>query len=256
MVVRSVEAYDQGVILRDDRVTDRYTVASGANYITAVKAVLDGAGINLQNLEANDKTLPAALDWEPGTSKLEIVNALLSAINYRPLWFNEDGHAIAQGYVSPSVAPTEYTYRNDMDSVLFPDVEETLELFDVPNKWVMVVSEPDRAVITSTYTNTAASSPTSTVSRGRTIVDFREDNEAADQTTLDAKVARIAFEASQVYGTVDFETAIMPMHSFADVIELEYTDMGIDYKFAEHMWDFELRAGAPMNHSIRRVVTV
>lgn len=255
VVTREVEAYDQLQVLIDDKVTDRYTVTTGTNYITAIKAILDGAGITNQNLTATSKTFPTDRDWGPGTTKLKIINELLDSINYKSLWFDEDGLAVAQPYVSPKDRASEYTYKDDDESVIFPDVEQNLDLFNIANKWVLVVSEPDRTPLTSTYTNTNANSPTSTVSRGRTIVDFRQVD-AADQSTLDDKVQRIAFEASQVYEHVDFYTPIMPAHSNDDVFTLEFSNLGISAKYSEHAWSFDLKAGARMKHNIRRVVTI
>lgn len=254
-VIREVDAYDQLQVLTDDKVTDRYTVAAGTNYITAVQTLLTNAGITAQNLTATTSVLPTALDWAPGTPKLTIINALLSAINYRSLWFNEAGQAIAQPYVSPSVRASDYTYIDDSQSVTFPEVEQGLDLFGVANKWVLVVTEPDQSVITSTYTNSNSASPTSTVNRGRTIVDFRTDT-APDQVSLDAKVQRLAFEASQVYEQTNFETAIMPMHSENDVVTLTFSVLGISAKYSEVSWTYDLVAGARMKHQIRRVVDV
>ncbi|MGM0882587.1 MAG: hypothetical protein ACQEXQ_16290 [Bacillota bacterium] len=256
VVTREVEAYDLLQVLKDDKVTDRYTVAAGTNYVTAVKALLDGAGLTTQNLTATNLTLPTARDWAPGTEKLRIINDLLGAINYRSIFFDEDGQAVAQPYVSPADRASEYTYRDDQDSVIFPEIEQSLDLFAIANKFTLVVSEPDRTPLVSTYTNTNPSSPTSTVSRGRTIVDYREQQEAADQASLDAKVQRIAFEASQVYESVEFETAIMPQHSDLDVYTLEFTGLGISAKYSEQSWEMPLKSGSRMKHRIRRVVSI
>ncbi|MEJ8546634.1 hypothetical protein [Brevibacillus borstelensis] len=256
VITRMVEAYDLLQVLVDDKVDDRYTVTRGTNYIAAVKTLLDRSGIAGQNLTATDKTLPSDRDWDPGTTILSIINDLLGAVNYRSLWFDEHGIAVAQPYVTPASRASEYTYRDDDKSVIFPDVEQSLDLFAVPNKWVLVVSEPDRPPLVSTYTNSNPESPTSTVSRGRTIVDYREYEEAADQSTLDARAQRIASEASQVYESVEFETAIMPMHSDMDCLTLEFTALSISDKYIETSWEFDLRAGARMRHRIRKVVNV
>lgn len=258
-VIRDVEAYDQLVILRDDRVADRYTIAAAVNYISGtngVKALLDSAGIAMQNLTPTTKTTPVAVDWPPGTSKLKIVNDLLLAINYRSLSFDEVGRAVAKPYIVPTASPVEYVYQDDGLSVLSPEATETLDLFDVANKWVLVVSEPDRTPISSTYTNANASSPTSTVSRGRTIVDFRESVDAVDQATLDALAQRLAFEASQVYASVEFRTATMPMHGDSDVIEVYFEPLGVGAKYVEHTWSLPLEVGGQMRHDVRRVVSV
>jgi hypothetical protein len=256
---REVEAYDQLQVLVDDVVDSRYSIASGVNYISGangIKAILDSAGITIQNLTSTTSVLPAARDWDPGTTKLQIINDLLGAINYRSLFFDEDGIAVAMPYVSPAGRASEYTYIDDSLSVIFPEVEQELDLFGIPNKWTLVVSEPDRSVLTSTYTNSNASSLTSTVSRGRTISKYLPNQEAADQTTLDALALRTAFEASQVFETVSFGTAIMPMHSDLDVFTLTFSALGISAKYSEVSWEFELKAGAQMKHRIRKVVYV
>lgn len=258
-ILRDIEAYDQLIVLRDDRIIDRYTVAAGVNYISGangLRALLEGAGIVAHNLTATAKVTPAAMDWAPGTSKLRIANDLLAALNYRSLFFDENGVAIATPYVAPSNAPVEYSYVDDSDSVLYREMTEELDLYEVANRWVLVVSEPDRPALSSTYTNASASSPTSTVTRGRTITDFREGVNAADQATLDALVSRLAFEASQVYHAVTLETGIMPHHSDSDVIKLVSADLQISALFSEPSWEMPLRIGAKMRHRLRKVVTV
>ncbi len=255
-VTRDIEAYDLLQVLIDEKVKDRYTVTAGTNYIIAIKTLLDSSGLTMQNLTATDKTLPTARDWAPGTTKLQIINDLLGAINYRSLFMDENGVSVAQPYVSPEQRPSEYTYSDDDESVIFPEMEQGLDLFNVPNEWVLVVSEPDRSPLISVYTNVNPDSQTSTISRGRTIVDYREQQEAADQASLDAKAQRLAYEASQVFEQVQFETAIMPFHSHSDVFTLEYTKLGISAKYSESSWSFDLKAGARMKHQIRRVVSI
>lgn len=258
-IVREVDAYDQLQILRDDVVTDRYTVAAGVNYISganAVQALLTSAGITSYSLDPTASTLPAALDWDPGTTKLKIINDLLNAINYGSLWFDQAGVAQAHPYVLPSARATEFTYSDDSQSVIAPNVQDVLDLFGVPNKWVAVVSEADRPVLTSSYTNSNPLSPTSTVSRGRTIVDFRTDISAADQTTLDAAVSRLAALASQVYEQVQFSTALMPMHGDSDALAFNFSELGISKTYIETEWILPLKAGALMTHTMRRVVPV
>jgi hypothetical protein len=254
-VLREIEAYDQLQILKDDRVTGQYLISSGTGYLTAIKTLLDGAGVTIQNLTASDKTLPVDREWDGGTTKLQIINELLSALNYDPLFFDENGVAVARPYVSPDLRASEYTYVDNEASVIFPDVSETLDLFNIPNQFVLIVSQPDRPVLKSVYTNTNAGSPTSTVSRGRIISDYRSVD-AADQTTLDSLAQSAAFKASQIYQSVDFSTAIMPQHSYNDVLTLRFSRLGIDAKYEEIGWTMPLKAGGQMQHTIRRVVTV
>lgn len=257
IVTREVDAYDQLVVLRQDKVTDRYAIAAGTAYTTAITTLITSVGGITALIVPSALTLPAAVEWEPGTTKLRILNDLLGAINYGSAWFDELGRLICRPYQSPADRAIEYTYDDTTASVRTGKAGQTLDLFEVPNKWVGIVSEADRPVLRSEYTNVNPASPTSTVSRGRTIVaDPLTELDAADQTTLDAKIARLAFEASQVYEGVKFDTAVMPFHSNADVFALKIPGLAIDGKYSEHTWSFDLAVGSTMSHVVRRVVTV
>lgn len=253
---REVEAYDQTVILKDHRTTGRYTVTQGTNAIDAVRDLLVDSGIQKHALVSTDETFARDHDWEPGTERLEMVNDILGWLNYSPIYFNSAGAAVARPYESPSDRSVGYTYRTDDKSVLFPEVDQELDLFSVANHWLLVVSEPDAAPMSASYTNDDPSSPTSTVNRGRTITDFRESQEATSQAALDAKAKRLAEYASQVYEAVEISTALMPHHESSEVIQLDYPEVGAKTKYSEHKWSMNLKAGAAMDHRLRRVVNV
>jgi hypothetical protein len=252
-VTREVNAYDPLKVFTDDKVLTRYTVAAGAKYTDSVSTLL---GSIPKIVAPSTKTLPAAMEWEPGTTKLKIINELLGAINYEALSFDEDGKAIAQSYRDPQTRAEEFTYGVGVAGLVVPNADQELDLFDVANAWSLTVSDPDKPPLTATYTNSDPASPTSTVRRQRTIVDFRTEEDAADLATLQAKVARLAFEASQVYEALNFTTALMPIHSGNDVYRIVYPSLAINTKYTEQTWSLDLRAGSTMKHRARRVVTV
>jgi len=255
LVTRDVDGFDLLQVLVDDCVSTRYSVSASTAYTSAVATVLASAGL-AGNIHASTSVLPVAMEWDPGTPKLRVINDLLSAINYQSLSFDEDGRAVVAEYVSPAARAEGYTYADDTDGLIIPEVDQELDLFSVANQWTLVVSEPDRDAIYASYSNTDPSSPTSIPRRGRTITDFRTEQQAVDIVALYAKVARLAFEASQIYEAIDIQTALMPVHSGNDVLRLRYGPLGIDDKYSEQSWSMGLRAGAPMKHRVRRVVSV
>lgn len=255
-VYRDIEAYDGLVILDDDKFTSRYNIPAGTKYTKAVEDILSSAGITRFNIQDKGDALTNDKEFKIGTSKLEAVNELLSAINYTPIWVDARGYFTAYPYVSPADRRAEYTYADDELSVIYNGMEEELDLTEVANTWVVTQSNPEKTPLTSTKENTSEDSPTSTVNMGRTIVDFREIDDIADQATLDAYVERIAFEASQVFGKLKFKTALMPFHEYADVIHVKYDALKIDYKFSETNWTMKLEAGGEMEHEVRRVVNI
>lgn len=256
LVSRDIEGYDQLLVLQDDKVLDRYSVAAGVAYTTAISTLIATVTGMVVAIVPSALTLPAAVEWEPGTTKLRILNDLLGAINYESAYFDEAGTLVCRPYLSPQSRAPEYTYDDGSATVRSGNASQTLDLYDIPNRWRLVKSEADQAALTSTYTNTSPTSPTSTVSRGRTIVKLVTEQDAADQATLDAKAARLGFEASQVFEVVKFDTAIMPFHSNADVLTLDIPALGVAAKYSEHTWSFKLDLGERMSHTVRRVVTV
>lgn len=252
-VNRSVDGYDLLQFLADDKVANRYVVTAGTVYTTAVNTLLPSAG----NVHVSALTAPTDIEWDPGTSKLAIVNDLLSTVNYESLSVDENGVFEVRPYRTPTERGPEYTYADDRDGLMLPAIDQTLDLFAIPNNWVRVVSQPDRDPLVATYTNNDPASLTSTVRRGgRTITDFASVNDAADQATLDGIVARAAFEGSQVYEAIEFSTGMLPIHSGNDVYRITFGPLGVDDVYAEHKWSMDLKAGAPMTHRARRLVSL
>lgn len=257
VVTREVTAYDQLQVYSDDLVSNRYGIAAATNVIGAVQTLLASTLIPPRTrVTPHAGTLAAAKEWEPGTSKLRIINDLLGMVNYESLSFDEDGVAVVQSYRSPLERATEWVYADDHQGLIMPEAGQALDLFSIPNRWVLVVSEPDQTPLVSTYTNADPASPTSTVRRQRTITDYRTEQEAVTQVALDAKAARLAFEASQVYEAVSFRTGLMPLHSGNDVYRITLSSLAVNAIYAEQSWTLTMKAGASMEHLARRVVTV
>jgi len=257
VVTRDVEAYDQGVVLQTYLADQPYYVAAGALVTDAITEILATTpGIVSYSVVKSTKTIPALRVWDAGTAHLKIVNELTSSINYEALWFDEDGTAIAAPYVAPQDRPVGYHYEADEVSVLMPGASQSLDLYKQPNKWVLVVSQPNRPPLVATYTNTDPASPTSTVRRGRTITDFRTETDVTDQAVLNAKAIQLGQEAAEVYEQLEFGTAIMPMHGHRDVLFLGYPELGIAAEVSETKWSYSLAPGAEMKHTARRVVVL
>jgi hypothetical protein len=258
IILRNVDAYDLGLILKQDKFTDRYAIGRGAKYHDAIIKILTSAGIDIDNIniQYTNKVIDRDIEFEIGTEKKIAINQLLTEINYTSLFVDENGIFISYQYISPSDREAEITYRDDQFSVLYPDIEEELDLFDVANVFTVVASNPDTLPLSYTYVNDNPESITSIISRNRKIVDYREIENISDMNTLKNYVKRIAFEASQVYGHVTFNTAIMPIHGYINVLNLKDTKLGINDKYSETSWRIPLETGGIMRHTVRKVVNV
>ena len=251
-----VDAYDASLILKEDCFDNRYRIVAGTKYASAVNTILASAGIWKINIPDHSGVISVDKEFEIGTTKLTAVNQLLKEINYTSIWVDENGYFRAAPYVIPTSREIEYEYRNNSISLINTEATQEEDLFAVPNKWIRVVSNPEKTVLVSSYTNDSATSKTSTINRGRTIVNYESVDDIADQTTLDAYVKRIAYESSNIFGYFKFSTALMPQHSFLDCIYVEHTEFGISTKYIETSWEMDLQVGGQMNHNLRRVIHI
>lgn len=256
-ITREVEAYDGLIILDQDKFTTRQYYPAGTLYEQVITEILRSAGINKINIEIpSGATLPNDKEFAIGETKLTVINDLLNSINNTPLWVDASGYYRTSRYERPDEKPVGYTYSDREMSIIVKGIEEELDLFNIPNSWVVTVTNPESEPLTARLDNNNPESPTSIPSRNRRIVDFREVEDISSQATLNNYVERIATEASQVYGRVKFSTPIMPFHEYYDVIRLQYSDMGIDDKFSETSWTIKLEAGSEMEHEARKVVNI
>lgn len=255
-VQRSITAYGLMQVLHDDKFLDTYTVNQGVLVVDAVVGILSSAGINDYNISPSDKVVPRTIQFDIGTKKAEAVNELLSIINYTPIYDDADGYFTSGPYRPPSERPVDYVYKDDSQSVILQGVEEELDLFGVPNVFVVVRTNPEETPLKSVLTNDNANSPLATINRGRNIVEYREINDIADQETLDAYTQRVAFEASQVYGRIRWQSSLMPIHSYSNVLQFDFGQLGISGKYLELAWEMQLATGGTMTHELRQVVAL
>ena len=257
------EGMDLTLALKEDAVLDRYVVASGSNVVNAVGTLVNGVGFSHFDIDSHSGVLPSAMEWPPGTSKLKICNDLLGSIGYHSLTSNPDNsRPKSQVYQDPQTAEVQYAFaiQYDPTSVIRPGIDTTLDLHAIPNTWVGFVSEPDRATLRSVVVNDDPASLTSTVSRGRTIVEVvntsnREQGAPPiDQATLDAVVLRAAQEDSAIFEEVKFTTGLIPFHRYGHVFTVDWGEGPLRYR--ETHWKMDCKIGGEMHHTMRRSVTI
>lgn len=254
VIMREIEAYDPCVILKEDKFDNRYLIPTGMTYTAAITQILNDAGITKVNITAHDGTIGADKEFEIGTDKLSAVNQLLGEINYTSIWVDTNGYFVARPYIIPSERDAEYEYRTDDLSIIEHGATEEVDLFGVPNKWVVVCSTPDKAVLVSQYVNDLPTSRTSTISRGRVITDFRQVDDILDQETLDEYTKRIAYNDSWVYEKLNFSTLPMPHHDYLNCLYIDHKLLGAASKYIETSWTIDLNG--QMTHNCRRVIRI
>ena len=252
---RNIDAYDKLQILIDDGFTARIVADEGERVTDFIVELLQEAGIKKINIERSDKEFPTWMSWDPDVSRLEVINELLGVINYEKLYVDEYGYFVSRPYRTPNQRASEYTYETNHVSVITPGATVEEDYFNVANQFVGVVSEPDRVPLTYTYENTNEESPTSIPRRGRTITKYI-DSDSVDLETLQGEVEKVAYEDSQIVTKMEFTTAIMPMHSYNDILRIKHDKLGINARFQEVSWSMPLSATGTMSHSAKEILPI
>jgi hypothetical protein len=132
--MRTIPIYDQMSILDRDTVGANFKIAAGAVYTEEIERVLTGAGIKKILITASTSVLPADRTWEEGTKKTVVINELLDSIGYGSIFFDAEGVATCKPYVLPFQRPIDFIYVDDERSILADEAEETLPLWEAPNR--------------------------------------------------------------------------------------------------------------------------
>lgn len=255
-IVRDIEAYDICQILKEDKFRNRYFVAKGYKYTAIVKQLINSAGIHGVDIYPSSATLNRDREWEIGTSKLTVINDLLAEMNYVSLYSNETGLLVSKPYQLPNNKEVKHKYTMQNSKIIAYSGSDELDLFNVPNVWVVVATNAEGANYVSQYENNHTASPTSIAKRGRNIVDYREVDDIANQEALDDYVKRIAYNASSTYNHVEFSTLLMPGHDYSDALYINHSRLGVEGKYIETSWTMNLRVGGNMTHSARKAVFI
>lgn len=250
-----VEAYDRCWRVRDTYTEGILSLAEGTNYITAVKQLLTAAGI----AAVIETPTSAALseireDWDVGTSYLEIINELLSEINYKPLYFNAQGAAVLEPFFVPTAENIQHVLdSNEIRTLMLPANERSTDIYSAPNVFLCICSNPDKdGVLTATAVNDNPQSPLSVQRRGRRIMRVENVNNIASQSELDAYAARLRNESLFTGEVITVSTALFPGFGVDDVTALVLPDLTAICK--ERRWEMDLRVGGDMKHTLERVV--
>lgn len=251
----NINGYDFGKIALDDKISAPIYMNSGEVYTSMALQV---AGTVYDQIEFVDspKMRNSEVEFRIGTSKLDVINGLLKAISYNPLYFDEIGVGHVTEYVFPEDRSVEWTYRADEQSIIVDGMKKASNMFEVPNKYVRYVENADAQYLISTYVNDDFSSPYSTFNRGRTIVDIASVQDIATQSDLDAYVRKVASESMRATETLEFSTLNMPWHGYLNCLFVDVPAYGIKGKYLETQWEMDLKHGGKMKHHCEKVIIV
>lgn len=248
-----ITAYDLTYLAKRSKIEDRILIPAGTLYTAAIGAQIIASGITNFLLEPNAAVITENReDWDPGTSRLTIINDLLAEINYNSLWMDNSGLIRGTPYRQATAENITIEYRNDAFSLLLPEDSSTTDVFDRPNVFIAVVENPEKSAnMRAVAVNDDPSVDFSTVNIGR-VAEYEKLDNIASQAELQAYVNNKKFKSLLATQEITFSTAANPAHSAFDVIGLYKDDLTGIYEETE--WSMSFQPGEAMTHRAKKVV--
>ena len=220
-----------------DCVDSSFTVKAGTNLVGVAADILYGSGLERLSVTPSQAVAASDMIFDPGKSKLTIVNELLSVAGYWSAHPDGTGQIHLDPYVRPAARGVAYDFREGARAIHLPEWEREQDMAAVPNKVVFVSQgSADKAALVGVAVNDVPSSPYSYPSRGRWIVETRTGVEAADQESITAQARRRLIDVSTPSAAITLQHMPVPIqpnqvvgftsqgHSAKGVVkEIEYT---------------------------------
>ena len=227
--VWSVKFKDKTTILDQDAVAETYTLDAGAVVTDEIETLIESTGETNHAITPSTAVLLNPLAWPPGTTKLQIVNDLLTVINYFSLFCNGDGQYRGEPYVKPASRPVVWEFLDGPTCVYLPAFTQDVDLYAIPNRVIAITQgDGETAALVGDESNTDPASPYSTVSRGRTITRVFSGVEIVDQPTLDAWTLRRLIELTTPTASVEIAHAVIPDVLFNRAVTFRRIPAGIN----------------------------
>lgn len=226
-----VELLDKSSVLAQDAVQHTYSLAAGTNVTDTVRSLIASTGERAGSITDSNETLADAMTWEPGTSKLEIVNDMLEAAGFFGLFADGNGAFRVERQRPAKDRPVRHRFLDDENVIYLADFSYDKDLYAVPNKVVLIgqgTAETEAPVAIATNQN--PDSPFSYQQRGRWIVDVQTGIEATTQANLEARAERRLAQLSSPTGTINIDHAPLPWLDVTDVVQFRRNKADINVK--------------------------
>lgn len=193
-----------------------YGVASGANVIDAVVQLIQDAGLSATGIVPGSEALTTAMAWPVGTTRLKVINDLLSAAGYFSLRADRAGLYRADPWVQPSQRTPVYASVNPFtdgeSSLMAPDFTRDANIYDVPNRaFGFTTGNGTSAGLSSVQVNVNPNSPYSYAARGNKWFDLVNTNlQATSQAALDSQTLSLLSQATSVVSTFNVSHLFLP----------------------------------------------
>lgn len=238
-----LDLYDKTAILHGDNFGGTYAVPAGANIIDAVVEVIASSGETRISIDPSEVTLITGLVWDANTTKLRIVNDLLTAANYFTIWADGLGYLRSTPYLAPDQRPAQATYNDDGTGLYLPGFSRSYDLTSVPNRF---------RVVAKTDGETEALTATAEIDDGRGYWLTRTQTDVDHAGNLDQIAARKLADARQIAETFQV-THPLNKSRCNDLVEFTNRNAGARRAVVQKQV-YRLKAGGLITSTLRAVI--
>lgn len=253
---RTIDLYDKIDILSQDAFAGPYTVPEGVNIVGAVEAVISaGDPTSLHGIEPAADVMRSPRVWEPGTTRLRVINDLLESINYAALYTDDDGVYRASPYRAPGDRPDVHVFADDEYSIYRPEFTHEKDTYEAANRVVAIVQGDDeKPGLRAVAENRDPGSMISYQHRGRWVTRVEEGVEAANQTVLQAYADRLIQEEKTAVSKFSISHAPIRFE-LGDMVGFARDAAGIRTRGSIDSVEYSFEAGALCQTVIREVIS-
>ena len=230
-------------------------IPAGTNGIAKVKALLAGAGHTRVSIPDAATELRTDLVFDPKSSLLSVINAVLGAVGYWALSCDGEGVFTSSPYVLPADRAARYEWLDDSEGIVVDEFDVDEDLYSIPNRvTVEGVATEDQPALIGTAENLDPSSPYSIPARGLVVPwSPEEQSSAATQALIDAEAVRWMVEKSSATASVPVKHAPVPI-DLNDVVRWRRMPAGIDSRWSVQAISEPLDEHQDMTSELREVV--
>lgn len=223
----SVDAYTSLLELKENPPPLGYSILKGANIMDNAKMILREQMRAPVVAVKNSETLYSDFVANTDDTWLTFVSDLIANAKYS-LDLDELGRVLFVPEQQIASLQPMWTYTDDNSSILYPELSVDHDLYGVPNVVEVLYSENNKYFYAEAI-NDDSSSPTSTVRRGRKIIQRITNPSISGIPTQDQiqEYANLALKsASSLEYTISYTHAYCPVR-VGDCVRLNYTRAGL-----------------------------
>lgn len=246
----NIDCFSTLWLLSVNKLVNRKIVPRGTQVTSEIRRLINELGYTI-DIEDSTQSTSIDLEFDIGTSYLNLVNDLLGVINYSTLFVLNNGNFSAKKYVEPIERIVEIMYNDsEEDTNIISIYNNSIDFFDVPNIFVRYVNSPD-VQLKAVFENNNIQNIFSTANRPPN-VNVKEVRDVSDIQTLYDIAKRDCIKEGNKHATIEIQTSINPKHLYNNCVGLMFN--GINDKYVERSWKFECITGGLMTHILEGVL--